>query len=216
MILAAGRGERMKPLTDSTPKPLLEAGGRCLIEHHITALTGAGITDIVINHSWLGEQIEARLGDGARYGAHIRYSPESALRLETGGGIRNALPLLGTAPFIAVNGDIWTDFPFASLPQMPAGLAHLVLVPNPPHNPAGDFMLTGRWIVNEGPARHTYSGIAVLRPALFDGQNATVFPLAPLLRAAAERGEVSGELYAGTWMDIGTPAVLEELRRRLQ
>ncbi len=215
MILAAGRGERMRPLTDSTPKPLLEAGGRCLIEHHIAALAGAGITDIVINHSWLGEQIEARLGNGARHGALIRYSPETAERLETGGGIRNALPLLGDAPFIVINGDTWTDFPFDTLPQAPAGLAHLVLVPNPPHNPAGDFALAGRRVINEGPVRHTYSGIAVLRPALFDGQNARVFPLAPLLRAATDRGEVSGEFYAGTWMDIGTPAILEELRRQL-
>jgi N-acetyl-alpha-D-muramate 1-phosphate uridylyltransferase len=215
MILAAGRGERMKPLTDATPKPLLEAGGRCLIEHHVAALASASVTDIVINHSWLGEQIEARLGDGARHGVHIRYSPEAEERLETGGGIRNALPLLGDAPFIVVNGDIWTDYPFGALPEIPPGLAHLVLVPNPPHNPAGDFSLVEGRVVNDGSARYTYSGIAVLHPALFDGRHARVFPLAPLLRAAADRGEVSGELYNGEWLDIGTPTILEDLRRQL-
>lgn len=215
MILAAGRGERMRPLTDETPKPLLEAGDRCLIEHRIAALVAAGITDIVINHAWHGAQIEMRLGDGARLGAHIRYSPEGDRRLETGGGIRNALTLLGDAPFIVVNGDVWTDYPFERLPDDPAGLAHLVLVPNPPHHPGGDFALDGTLVANDGGRRWTYSGIAVLRPALFDGQDAEVFPLAPLLRAAADRGQVSGERYEGLWFDIGTPESLEGLRRRL-
>ncbi len=205
----------MRPLTDSVPKPLLEAGGRSLIEHHVDALVNAGVTDIVINHSWHGAQIEAHLGDGARLGAHIRYSAETAQRLETGGGIRKALPLLGDAPFIVVNGDIWTDFPFDSLPPAPDGLAYLVLVPNPPRNPGGDFALAGSRVRNSGAMRHTYSGIAVLRPALFEGQMAEVFPLAPLLRAAADRDEVSGELYGGAWMDIGTPESLEALRQLL-
>jgi N-acetyl-alpha-D-muramate 1-phosphate uridylyltransferase len=215
MILAAGRGERMRPLTDATPKPLLEVHGRCLIEHRIAALVGAGFPDIVINHSWHGAQIEARLGDGAGLDARIRYSPEGERRLETGGGIRNALPLLGSGPFIIVNGDVWTEFPFTRLPCEPAGLAHLVLVPNPAHNPGGDFALEGTRVASDGIARLTYSGIAVLRPALFDDQDAEVFPLAPLLRAAADRGEVSGERYNGLWLDIGTPDSLEDLRRRL-
>lgn len=215
MILAAGRGERMRPLTDATPKPLLEAGGRCLIEHRIAALVHAGVSNIVINHAWHGEQIEARLGDGTRYGACIAYSPEHDHRLETGGGIRKALPLLGAAPFIVVNGDVWTDYPFGNLPREPGGLAHLVLVPNPPHNPGGDFALEGGRVVNDGAERLTYSGIAVLRPELFDGQDAEVFPLAPLLRVAADRGEVGGELYEGSWLDIGTPESLEALRTRL-
>ncbi len=215
MILAAGRGERMRPLTDETPKPLLEAGGRSLIEHRIAALVRGGITEIVINHAWHGAQIEARLGDGAHLGARLRYSPEGDRRLETGGGIRNALTLLGDAPFIVVNGDVWTDYPFERLPEDPAGLAHLVLVPNPPHHPGGDFVLDGTFVTNGVATRLTYSGIAVLRPALFDGQDAEVFPLAPLLRAAADRGLVSGKRYDGLWLDIGTPESLEALRLRL-
>ncbi len=215
MILAAGRGERMRPLTDEIPKPLLEAGGRSLIEHRIAALVAAGIADIIINHSWHGEQIEARLGDGARLGARIRYSPEGERRLETGGGICKALSLIGDAPFVVVNGDVWTDYPFERLPVDPVGLAHLVLVPNPSHNPGGDFALDGMRVANDGTARLTYSGIAVLRPALFEGQEMDAFPLAPLLRAAADRGLVSGERYDGHWLDIGTPESLDALRLRL-
>jgi len=215
MVLAAGRGERMRPLTDTTPKPLLEAGGRSLVEHLVAGLARGGITRLVVNHSHLGEQIEDRLGDGSRLGVHIDYSREGETRLETGGGIFRALPLLGDEPFAIVNADIWTDFPFASLPAAPPGLAHLVLVPNPAHHPAGDFTLAHGRVGNAADDRCTYSGIAVLRPALFAGCSAGVFPLAPLLRAAADRGEVSGELWSGTWMDIGTPEALRLLDERL-
>jgi MurNAc alpha-1-phosphate uridylyltransferase len=215
MILAAGRGERMRPLTDTVPKPLLAAGGSRLIEYHLRALALAGIDEVVINHAHLGAQLEAYLGDGARYGVRIAYSPEGERGLETGGGILQALPLLGAAPFIVVNGDTWTDYPFAHLPQAPAGLAHLVLVPNPEHHPAGDFTLMDGYIGNEAAARHTFSGIGVYRPELFAACRPGVFPLAPLLRAAAAHGEVSGELYTGGWMDIGTPERLAELERRL-
>ena len=215
MILAAGRGERMRPLTDTLPKPLLEAGGRSLIEHHVAALAGNGITELVVNHAHLGELIEDRLGDGARYGVRISYSREGEHRLETGGGIHRALPLLGDEPFLIVNGDVWTDFPYATLPRQPRGLAHLVLVANPPHHPAGDFALADGLVANDGPERLTYSGIAVLRAQLFADCSPGAFPLAPLLRAAAERGQVSGEVHRGTWMDIGTPESLRALRETL-
>ncbi|MGE0370884.1 MAG: N-acetylmuramate alpha-1-phosphate uridylyltransferase MurU [Gammaproteobacteria bacterium] len=215
MLLAAGRGERMRPLTDAVPKPLLEAGGHSLIEYHLYALARNGITDIVINHAYLGAQIESRLGDGARYGVRIVYSPEGACGLETGGGIFRALPLLGAAPFLVVNADIWTEYPFARLLSAPGALAHLVLVPNPGHHPAGDFTLDDGRVGNGAEARYTFSGIGLYRPELFDSCASGAFPLAPLLRTAAARGEVSGELYAGIWMDIGTPERLAELDRRL-
>ena len=216
MILAAGRGERMRPLTDTVPKPLLEAGGRSLIEYHLLALARAGVTDIVINHAHLGAQIEARLGDGGHYGVRIVYSSEGERGLETGGGILRALPLLGAGPFIVVNADVWTDYAFAALPRAPQALAHLVLVPNPGHHPTGDFTLIDGRVGNDdaGP-RHTFSGIGVYRRELFNGCAPGAFPLAPLLRTAAASGEVSGELYAGSWMDIGTPERLAELDRRL-
>jgi MurNAc alpha-1-phosphate uridylyltransferase len=214
MILAAGRGERMRPLTDSIPKPLLEAGGQCLIEYHLRALARSGVTEVVINHAHLGAQIEARLGDGARYGVRIAYSPEGETGLETGGGIFRALPLLGTAPFIVVNADIWSDYPYARLPREPAAQAHLVLVPNPAHHPGGDFTLVEGRIGNAAAPRHTYSGIGVYRRELFADCAPGAFPLAPLLRAAADRGEVSGELYTGAWMDIGTPQRLADLDQR--
>lgn len=211
MILAAGRGERMRPLTDATPKPLLQAGGCTLIEHHITALVQAGIPDIVINHAWLGQQIEDFLGDGGRYGARIRYSPEGEVGLETGGGIFQALPLLGEAPFIVVNGDIWTDYAFANLPRTPQGLAHLVVVPNPDFNARGDFVLNDGLIRNSGEPRFTFSGIGVYHPRLFAHCDSGRFPLAPLLRKAADAGLVSGECYAGRWFDVGTPQRLTAL-----
>jgi len=214
MILAAGRGERMRPLTDHTPKPLLRAGGRALIEYHILGLAQAGIRQIIINHAHLGGQIEQALGDGGRYGVDIRYSPEGEA-LETGGGIFRALPWLGDGPFVVVNGDVWTDYPFARLPE-PAGLAHLVLVDNPPHHPAGDFVLAADGRVNEaGGPRLTFSGIGVYRPGLFAGCTAGRFPLAPLLRGAMSAGRVSGEHYRGGWVDVGTPERLAELERRL-
>ena len=203
MILAAGRGERMRPLTDHTPKPLLMAGGRPLIEHLIVALVAGGISEIIVNTAHLGEQLEAVVGDGSRLGAQIHYSPEGEA-LETGGGIFHALPLLGEDPFLVVNGDIATDFPFASLTLMSIDLAHLVLVPNPEHHPAGDFGLDGETVLDGGEPRFTFGGIGVYRPALFEGCKAGRFPLAPLLRAAMARQAVSGQLHEGLWMDIGT------------
>ncbi len=211
MILAAGRGERMRPLTDATPKPLLHAGGRALIEYHLDALVSAGITDIVINHAHLGAQIEAALGEGARYGARIRYSPEPAGALETGGGIYHALPLLGEGPFLVVNGDIWTDFDYRSLPDAISGDAYLVLVNNPEHNPSGDFCLQDGRVSAADAARLTFSGIGLYRATLFAGCTAGVFPLAPLLRAAMTRAAVQGMHFKGQWWDIGTPQRLTAL-----
>ncbi len=216
MILAAGRGERMRPLTDHTPKPLLTAAGRALIEYHITALVQAGMVDLIINHAHLGDQIERYLGDGARYGARLRYSPEPEGALETGGGIRNALQLLGPEPFLVVNGDVWTDYPFARLPAAPEGQAHLVLVDNPPQHPDGDFVLDGRKVRQNGGPRLTFSGIGVYRPTLFEAAAPGRFPLAPLLRAAMDRSEVTGEHYRGRWIDVGTPERLAEVDALLQ
>lgn len=214
MILAAGRGERMRPLTDRTPKPLLAAGGRPLIGHHLAALARAGVREVVINHAHLGAQIEAALGDGAAYGLHIRYSREETA-LETGGGIFQALPLLGPDPFIVVNGDVWTDITLDRLRLADADLAHLVLVDNPAHHPAGDFVLDGDRVRAEGGPRLTFSGIAVYRPALFEGCSPGRFPLAPLLRAAMAAGRVSGEHHRGRWIDVGTPERLAALDREL-
>jgi len=214
MILAAGRGERLRPLTDHTPKPLLQAGGRPLIEHLILALVAGGYTDIVVNTAHLGAMIERHLGDGERLGAQLAYSRETEA-LETGGGIRQALPLLGDGPFLVVNGDIATDFPFLRLREPPPGLAHLVLVPNPPHHPRGDFALDGGRVADLGTERHTFSGIGVYRPELFADRAPGRFPLAPLLRAAMVGDQVGGELYPGFWMDIGTPERLEAYGRWL-
>jgi MurNAc alpha-1-phosphate uridylyltransferase len=215
MILAAGRGERMRPLTDRIPKPLLQAGGKALIEHHIEALAQAGVRSLVINHAHLGEQFEQALGDGARWGITIAYSPEPPGALETGGGIFNALPLLGSGPFIVVNADIWTDYAYLELPRRITGLAHLVLVDNPPHHPGGDFALQGDTVNSTGETRLTFSGIGVYRHELFSGCQPGRFPLAPLLRKAMARGQVTGEHYGGLWIDIGTPARLAEVDRRL-
>ncbi len=216
MLLAAGRGERMRPLTDETPKPLLAAGGKALIVRLIERLVEEGFTELVINHAHLGERVQAALGDGRAFGARIRYSAEPPGALETGGGIANALPLLGPEPFLVVNGDIWTDYPFARVPHQPQGLAHLVLVDNPPHHARGDFALRDGLVSEDGGERLTFSGIGVYRPALFAGRRAQRFPLAPLLRRAAAQGQVSGEHYRGEWRDIGTPARLEELDRYLR
>lgn len=215
MILAAGRGERMRPLTDRVPKPLLKVGGRTLIEHLIGQLTAAGFRELVINQAHLGQQLEQYLGDGSRFGVRIEWSREPEGALETGGGIHQALPLLGDAPFLVVNGDIWTDFPFAGLRRGIAGLAHLVLIDNPLHHPHGDFALDGGQVHADGPARLTFSGIGVYRPELFRDCQPGKFPLAPLLRAAMVQGAVSGEHYRGAWLDIGTPERLAELDRRL-
>lgn len=209
MILAAGRGERMRPLTDSHPKPLLTVGGKSLIERLIQALVQAGMGDIVINHAHLGHQIVETLGDGGRYGASITYSHESAGGLETGGGIFQAMHLLDD-PFVVVNGDILTDFPFLRLPRSLQGLAHLVMVNNPAHHPQGDFSLADGRLQAEGPVPLTFSGIGVYSKALFTQCVAGKFPLAPLLRTAMARDAVTGEHYTGDWWDIGTP---ERLRR---
>ncbi len=215
MILAAGRGERMRPLTDHTPKPLLEVAGRRLIEYHIDNLVAAGMTELVINHAHLGEQIETVLGDGSAYGATIQYSAETTA-LETAGGIFNALPLLGDAPFVVVNADVWTDYPFQQLPGSIEGLAHLVLVNNPKHNPQGDFALQGAQVREDGEQKFTFSGISILRPELFAGCKPGAFPLAPLLRRAMQSGKVSGEHYRGEWCDIGTPERLQQLDQKLR
>jgi MurNAc alpha-1-phosphate uridylyltransferase len=213
MLLAAGRGERMRPLTDTTPKPLLRIGGQTMIERHIHALARAGITELVINHAHLGEQLVTALGDGHAYGVRITWSAESGGALETGGGIFNALPLLGEAPFLVVNTDIWTDFPFASLPAEIDGLAYLVMVDNPAHHAGGDFSLSAGRLSQSGPAMLTFSGIGVYRPTLFAGCSPGAFPLAPLLRRAMDAGQVSGEHYRGSWFDIGTPGRLEAVNR---
>lgn len=213
MILAAGRGERMRPLTDATPKPLLRIGPHSLIEHLLIALAAAGFRDVVVNHAHLGEQIEAVLGTGARFGANIRYSPEPQGGLETAGGIFRALPLLDSDPFLVVNGDIWTDYPFTRLPRTIAGLAHLVLVDNPTHHPQGDFGLANGRVDDFGEPRLTFSGIGIYRHALFKDCRPGKFPLAPLLRQAMHAQQVSGEHYRGRWADIGTPERLDEINR---
>jgi MurNAc alpha-1-phosphate uridylyltransferase len=222
MILAAGRGKRMRPLTDHTPKPLLPAGGKPLIVWHIERLVRAGITELVINHAHLGQQIEDALGDGARFGVSIRYSPERPAALETAGGIAHALHLLGNEPFAVVNGDIYCDYDFARLSRHAAALAasrdmaHLVLINNPAHNSNGDFHLQdGRLLPHDG-TRLTFSGIGLYKPEMFAhlDRNAAA-PLAPLLREHIAQGRVSGEHHAGTWVDVGTPERLEQLDKAL-
>ena len=211
MILAAGRGERMRPLTDATPKALLRAGRRSLIEYHLEALAAAGVREVVINLAWLGDQLRTALGNGKRYGVAIEYSHEHPAALETGGGIFRALPLLGREPFWVVNGDVHADYAFGDAELTAGDLGRLVLVPNPAHNPAGDFGLVADRVVNQAPETLTYSGIALLRPELFDGQDDGAWPLAPLLRAAADQGRLAGELHAGFWVDVGTPERLAEV-----
>ncbi|NIR60422.1 MAG: nucleotidyltransferase family protein [Gammaproteobacteria bacterium] len=217
MILAAGRGERMRPLTDATPKPLLAVGGRALIDYHLEALARAGIHEVVINLAWLGDRIRAHVGDGSAFGLSVAYSDEGDTALETAGGIVNALPLLGDDPFLVVNADIHCDCPLGAL-ALPAGrLAHLVLVDNPPWHAAGDFALApGGAIADAGDTRLTYSGIGVYHPQLFAGLGAGIVPLAPLLRAAARDGRVSGEHFRGAWHDVGTPQRLRALDRALR
>ena len=212
MILAAGRGERMRPLTDTMPKPLLSVAGRCLIEYQIDRLAQAGFSHIVINHAYLGYQIEQKLGDGKRYGVNITYSAEGDNVLETGGGIFKALPLLGCAAFLVVNGDVWTDYPFEQLHQRNyLHQAHLVLVDNPDHHPQGDFGLTATFVNNEENQRLTFSGIGVYRPTLFNDCQPGRFSLVPLLHKAIAAQQVTGEHYQGNWIDIGTPARLQAL-----
>lgn len=220
MLLAAGKGTRMLPLTEHTPKPLLKAGGLSLIEHQIRKLARAGFNDLVINHAWLGSQIEQALGDGSGHGVRIVWSREDE-PLETAGGIIQALPLLGDAPFAVVNADIWTDFPFASLRNALRGntQAHLVLVPNPEHHRKGDFVLNEARALTlpaAGDAEtHTYSGIAVYHPALFAGVRERQYPLLPLLKQAITAQQATGEVFKGIWLDVGTPARLHWLDEQL-
>jgi MurNAc alpha-1-phosphate uridylyltransferase len=216
MILAAGRGERMRPLTDHTPKPLLQVAGKALIVWQLERLARAGVAQVVVNHAHLGAQIEQALGDGAPWGLRIRYSAEGEGRaLETGGGICRALALLGEAPFLVLNADVWCDMDLSRL-RLPAGaLAHLVLVDNPAHHSHGDFRLDNGAVFADGSPRLTFSGIGVYDRALFAGCRHDAFPLAPLLRAAMSRRQVSGEHYPGRWFDVGTPARLAELDRML-
>ena len=224
MIFSAGKGERMRPLTLHTPKPLLLAGGKPLIAWHLEKLAAAGVREVVVNTSWLAAQFPAALGDGAAFGLRIAYSDEGPVPLETGGGMLQALDWLGEAPFLAVNGDIWTDFDFARLPREPDGDVHLVMVDNPSHHPQGDFVLQpdGR-LREDGGERLTFSGIGLYRPTLLDDWRAVIgdtpgagdvpprFRLAPLLRAAMRRGAASGEHHVGAWTDVGTPERLRQL-----
>ncbi|MFQ2457861.1 N-acetylmuramate alpha-1-phosphate uridylyltransferase MurU [Aeromonas sp. 25-248] len=214
MILAAGRGERMRPLTDLLPKPLLAAGGKPLIVHHIEKLKAAGVTTLVINHAWLGHKLVAALGDGSALGVSIHWSAEESA-LETAGGIVQALPLLGSEPFLVINGDTWLDLDYRALVNQPLGedLAHLWLVPNPPQHPQGDFSLqAGR--VLDTPAL-TFSGVGLYHPAAFAGLPSGARKLAPLLRDWMAQGRVGGSLLAGEWRDIGTVDRLRELDEQL-
>lgn len=226
LVFAAGLGERMRPLTDHTPKPLLPAGGKPLIAWHLERLAAAGVRDVVINTSWLADRFPEVLGDGSRWGLRLDFVYEGATPLETGGGIRNALPRLGDAPFLAIAGDIWCDLDLSALPREPAGDAHLVLVDNPAHHPDGDFVLDGDGTVRDADGAApscTFAGIGVYRPSLLDGWRATIgdvdgvdavpprFRLAPLLRAAMARGRVDGRHHGGCWTDVGTPERLSAL-----
>ena len=224
MILAAGRGERLRPLTDTTPKPLLRAGGKPLIVWHLERLAAAGYRSVVINHSHLGEQIVATLGDGNAYGLHITYSPEPAGALETAGGIAAALPLLGDRAFLAINGDVWCDWDFAAAPRLadtldPQRAAHLVLVDNPSHHPGGDFCLAGnivRYAASDSEHTLTYAGIGIFRPDFFAAvQVGAMMKLRPLLDHGIARGLIRGERHSGRWVDVGTPERLAELDREL-
>ncbi|MEE4292532.1 MAG: nucleotidyltransferase family protein [Xanthomonadales bacterium] len=212
MILAAGRGERLRPLTDRMPKPLVEIHGKPLIVHHIEALSGAGFREIVINHCHLGDMLMDALGDGSEWGVNIHWSGERPAALETGGGIFQALSLLGNGPFLAVNGDIWTDYPFARLRAVKCDRAHLVMVPNPAHNAAGDFSLQHAVVREKDGQRLTFSGIAVYHPRLFNGCEPGRFSVVPLLRKAMRQQIVTGERYDGEWSDIGTLERLEAIR----
>lgn len=224
LVFAAGKGERMRPLTERTPKPLLPVRGKPLIEWHLEKLAALGVHDVVVNTSWLADAFEPALGDGRRWGLRLHYSHEGPEPLETGGGMLHALALLGDAPFIAVNGDIWCDHDFSRLPKLPEGLAHLVLVDNPTHHPEGDFALDADGRVHAaGESRLTFSGIGVYRPALLANWRNCLgtapgtelqpprFKLAPLLRAAMRASAVTGEHHRGAWTDVGTPERLAEL-----
>ncbi|MCA1929172.1 N-acetylmuramate alpha-1-phosphate uridylyltransferase MurU [Rheinheimera sp.] len=219
MILAAGRGERMRPLTDVLPKPLLPVAGKPLIRYHLEALSAAGVKDIVINHAWLGHLLPLHLGSGQDLGLHLQYSDEGAEGLETAGGIKRALPLLGDAPFIVVNGDVFTDYPYQQLADKLSAdsLAHLVLVPNPLQHPKGDFGINvsgkAQAVANEC---FTFSGIAIYRPEFFSAVAEGKQKLAPYLRQAMQQNQITAELYQGIWHDIGTVQRLEQLSAQLE
>lgn len=215
MILAAGRGERMRPLTDKVPKPLLEVAGKALIVYQIEALKSAGVENIVINTGHLGDQIQYQLGTGESFGVQIRYSDEGDDILETAGGIIKALPLLGDAPFIVTNADIYTDFDYRTLPEQLKSDAHLVLVNNPPHNLKGDFAFEKGHVLDNGSEKLTYSGIGLFHPRFFRSCPPGRFPLAPLLHQSAQTNDLSGQHYKGLWCDIGTSERLDELNSRI-
>ena len=213
MILAAGRGERLRPLTESTPKALVEVRGRSLLERHLDRLRSAGIETVVINLGWLGEQVAERVGSGHAYGLKVIYSPEGDNILETGGGIHRALPLLGDEPFLVVNADILTDMPLPPAALAESDLGHLVLVPRPAHKQHGDFDLQEERVCESRHAAYTFSGVAVYHPEFFAGCEPGRFPLAPMLRSAAREGRLAGSLYEGMWEDVGTPERLAALNR---
>ncbi|MGB6485593.1 MAG: nucleotidyltransferase family protein [Steroidobacteraceae bacterium] len=215
MLLAAGRGERLRPITDIVPKPLVAIAGKPLIVYHLEALARADVRDVVINLSWLGEKIRATLGDGSRYGVRIAYSEEGPVPLETGGGIHRALPLLGPNPFLVINSDVWTDMDFSRVPTLEEGAeARLLLAPNPPHHPRGDFGLEGDFVVAGEADRFTYTGIGVYRSELFAGCAPGKFPLLPLLKRAIAARRLRGKVYRGEWLDIGSPERLAWLDAR--
>jgi len=215
MILAAGRGDRLRPLTDDIPKPLIKVAGKSLIEYHLENLAHAGFKKIVINTAWLAEKIHQDIGDGANYGVSIQYSDEGEA-LETAGGIINALPLLGKEPFLVVNGDTWCDFNFSDLPELKTDkLAHLILVDNPEHNQKGDFAIQDGLIINAAETMYTFSGIGVYRASFFAGHPSGRLPLAPVIREKCKQDLISGQYYDGLWTDVGTIERLQELETRL-
>lgn len=214
MILAAGRGERLRPLTDDIPKALVEIRGQSLLERHLANIRDAGIETVVINLGWLGAEIVSRVGSGTRYGLQVLYSQEGDNVLETGGGIHKALPLLGGEPFLVVNADVYTDMPVPATRLADEILGHLVMVPTPAYRGHGDFELQDGLVRNSGAAKLTFSGVAIYRPEFFRGCEAGRFPLAPMLREAADAGQLSGELYEGLWADVGTRARLDALNRK--
>jgi len=229
LVFAAGLGERMRPLTEHTPKPLLHAGGRPLIAWHLEKLAALGVREVVVNTSWLAAQFPEALGDGSRWNLHLHYAYEGPVPLETGGGMLNALPLLGQAPFLVVNGDIWTDFDFSLLPREPAGEAHLVLVDNPPQHPQGDYRLDAQGVLHHDRAAPclTYAGIGMYRPSILDGWRAVIgdapgsertpprFSVVPLQKHFMAQGRVTGQHHRGQWTDVGTPQRLQALEEAL-